>query len=158
MLIWGTIWREDKPRIKEVQRQTCMLFPLTAVPDSHWLLLLTKGLSWIMFRKEDEEAENVWVILKKTWVKSLMTGAHTNLLLALQQLFITALSNKKIIFLCYVFLTVVERSLERADFTGCSWNPVDSHLVHASPLHFLHAASHHMRNQHSLLSDRGLRV
>lgn len=58
----------------------------------------------------------------------------------------------------WCFLTAVERSLEHADFTGGPRNPVDSHLSHASPLHLLHTASHHMRDQHPLLSGRGLKV
>uniref|UniRef100_A0A3B3HM88 Uncharacterized protein n=1 Tax=Oryzias latipes TaxID=8090 RepID=A0A3B3HM88_ORYLA len=53
------------------------------------------------------------------------------------------------------FLTAVESCFEKVDITAGSRDSVDSHLLHASPLHFLHAASHHMRNKHSLLSDRG---
>lgn len=56
------------------------------------------------------------------------------------------------------FLTAVERSSKDLDVTGGSWYPVDSHLIHASPLHFPHTAPHHMRNQHSVLSGRGLTI
>lgn len=52
------------------------------------------------------------------------------------------------------FLTAVERRFEHVDVCGGSWNPVDPDLVQAPPIHLLHAASHHVRNQHALLSGK----
>lgn len=68
------------------------------------------------------------------------------------------LSQHKSTWLQKHFLTAVECRLERVDVTGGSWNPVDAHFLHASPLHLLHAAAHHMGDKHSLLSDRELKV
>lgn len=60
------------------------------------------------------------------------------------------MTNTLLIAVC--FLTAIEHFFQRDDISGTSRNPVDAHLVQASPLHFLCTASHHMWNQHSLLS------